>query len=99
MGSKCGKQEADYSPMAEESETTPEPGSETNAVGTIENENNRGKDDILTLDVGGQVFKTSKRTLLRAPQSKLADMANGQEVFRRQDDGSYIIDRDPERFR
>ena len=59
----------------------------------------REEDEIISLDVGGRVFKTSKKTLLKSPQSKLAGLANGQEVFPRQADGSYFIDRDPERFR
>lgn len=90
--------------MAEESEAVDEQVRNTNQTDAVEpNENNtnanRREDEIISLDVGGRVFKTSRKTLLKAPRSKLASIANGQEVFPRQGDGSYFIDRDPERFR
>ena len=48
--------------------------------------------DIISLDVGGTVFKTSRSTLLKCPGSRLANMLDSQP-----NNGTYFLDRDPER--
>ena len=56
--------------------------------------------DILTLDVGGTIFRTTRATLVKYPSSmlgKLFDPASDLPPATMAS-GNYFIDRDPERY-
>ncbi|KAL6066734.1 BTB/POZ domain-containing protein KCTD3 [Balamuthia mandrillaris] len=53
----------------------------------------------IKLDVGGQVFKTSLRNLLKEPHSFFAVMFSGAWTAQADENGCYFIDRDPKHFR
>ena len=53
----------------------------------------------LKLDVGGQLFTTSKLTLCKDSNSMLAAMFSGRHELTPGPDGSYFIDRDGTHFR
>jgi hypothetical protein len=57
--------------------------------------------DILLLDVGGTIFKTRTSTLCKYPETMLGAMFSGdmQPTKGQQADGSYFIDRSPDRFK
>jgi len=59
------------------------------------------KDEIVTLDVGGTLFKTTLTTLRQYPGSMLAamiDRSSGRAPAMKSEDGSYFIDRNPKAF-
>ena len=47
--------------------------------------------DVITLDVGGTIYKTTRTTLTRYPDSMLGAMFSGRHKLHRQDDGSIFI--------
>ena len=51
------------------------------------------------LDIGGHVYTTSTLTLTKDPQSMLAAMFSGRHSVRREEDGSFFVDRDGTHFR
>ena len=53
----------------------------------------------IKLDIGGQVFTTSRLTLTKEPNSMLAAMFSGRHSLVADSDGSYFIDRDGTHFR
>ena len=53
----------------------------------------------IKLDIGGHIYTTSVLTLTRDPQSMLASMFSGRHSVKKEDDGSYFIDRDGTHFR
>ena len=53
--------------------------------------------EILTLDVGGVRFRTSRQTLIQHSDSMLATMFLSDLPPSKMIDGAYFIDRDPER--
>ena len=57
------------------------------------------QDSKIKLDIGGQVFTTSKLTLTKDPNSMLAAMFSGRHSLVQEADGSYFIDRDGTHFR
>ncbi|XP_078681685.1 uncharacterized protein LOC144916433, partial [Branchiostoma floridae x Branchiostoma belcheri] len=58
-----------------------------------------GSNDIVTLDVGGHVYRTAMTTLTRYPDSMLGAMFGGDLGALRDDQGRYFIDRDGALFR
>ena len=46
------------------------------------------------IDVGGKIFKTSLKTLRKEPESVLASMFSEKFDLKKEDDGSFFIDRD-----
>ena len=55
-------------------------------------------EEVITLNVGGSKFTTSRTTLTGRP-SFLATMFSGRHALQASGDGSYFIDRDPTHFR
>ncbi|CAH1232510.1 KCTD21 [Branchiostoma lanceolatum] len=55
--------------------------------------------DIVTLDVGGHVYRTTITTLTRYPDSMLGAMFSGDLGTLQDDQGRYFIDRDGTLFR
>ena len=53
----------------------------------------------IKLDIGGHIYTTSVLTLTKDPQSMLAAMFSGRHSVKKEDDGSYFIDRDGTHFR
>ena len=53
----------------------------------------------IRLDIGGHLYTTSTLTLTRDPQSMLAAMFSGRHSVKKEEDGSYFIDRDGTHFR
>ena len=53
----------------------------------------------IKLDIGGHVYATSILTLTKDPQSMLAAMFSGRHSVKKEEDGSYFIDRDGTHFR
>ena len=57
-------------------------------------------DEWIKLNVGGQIFLTTKRTLLSEPNSMLANMFSGEfSPGAKDEQGAYMIDRTPEYFK
>ena len=60
-------------------------------------------DSIITIDVGGQIFKTHISTLTKFPDSLLATMFNhreeGMAPMAKTKEGDYFLDADPLHFR
>ena len=54
--------------------------------------------DHLLLNVGGEIFVTSKATLCQCPQSPLARMVRGEVKQQFDKDGNLFIDHDPKIF-
>ncbi len=57
--------------------------------------------DIITLDVGGRLFRTSRSTLVSEPNSLLSAMFDPDAEMpeaRLTDDNAFFLDRDPETF-
>ena len=54
--------------------------------------------DILHLNVGGEIFPTTKATLCFKPKSKLAKMVRGETEQLFDKDGNLFIDQDPKYF-
>ena len=52
----------------------------------------------IKLDIGGHLYTTSTLTLTRDPQSMLAAMFSGRHSVKKEEDGSYFIDRDGTHF-
>ena len=50
--------------------------------------------EVVVLNVGGQLYKTSLTTLRKDSNSLLATMFSEQHQLEKQGDGSYFIDRD-----
>jgi hypothetical protein len=59
---------------------------------------NKKTEEIVVLNVGGKRIETSKHTLTRIPGTMLQAMFSGRHRLRRDQDGSYFLDRDKERF-
>ena len=55
--------------------------------------------DVITLDIGGTIFKTTRNTLAKDPDSMLAAMFSGRFEVKPDDKGAYFIDRDGTHFR
>ncbi|KAA0161030.1 hypothetical protein FNF28_05236 [Cafeteria roenbergensis] len=56
-------------------------------------------DEIVTLNVGGTAFTTTRSTLAAVPGSLLSRLADGAPVFPLRDShGAFFIDRDPSQF-
>ena len=56
--------------------------------------------EVLTLNVGGVIYTTTRSTLLKYPDSMLGAMFNGRHVPTGYDNqGNYFIDRDGYMFR
>ena len=55
-------------------------------------------EEVITLDVGGVRYKTTKSTLTKYPDSMLGNMFGGKFALIKQADGSIFIDRDGETF-
>ena len=53
----------------------------------------------IKLDIGGHIYATSVLTLTKDPQSMLATMFSGRHSVKKEEDGSYFIDRDGTHFR
>ena len=53
----------------------------------------------IKLDIGGHLYTTSTLTLTKDPQSMLAAMFSGRHSVKKEEDGSYFIDRDGTHFR
>ena len=53
--------------------------------------------DWLKLNVGGQIFQTTRTTLLSEPNSTLANMFTNDQL-EKDDQGNYLIDRSPKYF-
>ena len=55
--------------------------------------------DIVKLNVGGEMFATSLETLKKFPNSLFANMFSGSTKLKQESDGAYFIDRDGSLFR
>ena len=53
---------------------------------------------VINLNVGGKLFATKLKTLLKEPRSMLAVMFNGQSKPDKDKDGYYFIDRSGKYF-
>ncbi|OWF39107.1 BTB/POZ domain-containing protein KCTD2 [Mizuhopecten yessoensis] len=53
----------------------------------------------LVLNIGGSDFRTTRSTLLKDPQSKLARMVSKDSPVRPDKGGKYFLDRDSHHFR
>jgi hypothetical protein len=62
-------------------------------------EYNKNSDSRLKLDVGGHQYTTSTLTLTKDANSMFAAMFSGRHSLKREEDGSYFIDRDGTHFR
>lgn len=51
------------------------------------------------LNVGGTIYRTTRSTLLKDPNSVLSAMFSGRHELEKDEDGAYSIDRDGELFR
>lgn len=51
------------------------------------------------LNVGGTIYRTTRSTLLKDPNSMLSAMFSGRHELEKDEDGAYSIDRDGELFR
>ena len=60
---------------------------------------NKIQDSCIKLNIGGHLYITSTLTLTRDPQSMLATMFSGRHSVKKEEDGSYFIDRDGTHFR
>ncbi len=60
---------------------------------------NRSNDTKVKLNIGGSVYMTSTLTLTKDPNSMLAAMFSGLHSLKKDDDGTYFIDRDGTHFR
>ena len=59
------------------------------------------KSKIISLDVGGKIFKTKFETITKYPDSALAKMFNDpgiEETLTKTENGDYFLDIDPEDF-
>ena len=54
---------------------------------------------VIHLNVGGEIFLTSKATLCSRPESNLAKMVRGETEQLFDKDGNLFIDQDPKYFR
>ena len=57
--------------------------------------------NIISLDVGGQIFKTQIETLTKYPDSALAQMFSNTEIegqLSKTENGDYFLDLDPKDF-
>ena len=60
---------------------------------------NKIQDSCIKLNIGGHLYTTSTLTLTKDPQSMLAAMFSGRHSVKKEEDGSYFIDRDGTHFR
>ncbi|KAJ3086923.1 hypothetical protein HK102_012170 [Quaeritorhiza haematococci] len=51
---------------------------------------------LVTLDIGGRIFRVYKETLRASPDSMLGKMFSGQHHVEPNADGHYFFDRDPD---
>jgi len=56
------------------------------------------REEIVSLNVGGKIFSTSKGTLMKVP-SMLQAMFSGRHSLHPKKDGTYFFDRDPKIFK
>ena len=56
------------------------------------------QENIITLNVGGQIYSTSKSTLCSQKESMLAAMFSGHYKLKKMENGSYFIDADGKHF-
>ena len=60
-------------------------------------------DSIITIDVGGEIFKTQMNTLTKFPESRLAKFLNQQDQgmapMEKLRNGAYFLDADPSYFK
>ena len=61
-------------------------------------------DSIITIDVGGQIFKSHINTLTKFPESMLAKMLNHQDqgmapIMEKTENGDYFLDANPSHFK
>eukprot|EP00057_Strongylocentrotus_purpuratus_P022553 XP_011677027.1 PREDICTED: BTB/POZ domain-containing protein KCTD4-like [Strongylocentrotus purpuratus] len=54
--------------------------------------------ELIKLSVGGKFFQTTRDTLHREPDSFFTDMLNGETMTQREANGTYLIDRDGDKF-
>ena len=55
-------------------------------------------EETVTFNVGGKVFTTTRETVLREPDSLIAQMLDGRSPAMRDENGAYFIDHDPDSF-
>jgi hypothetical protein len=60
---------------------------------------NRNAEARVQLNIGGHSYTTSTMTLTKDPASMLAAMFSGRHSLKKDDDGSFFIDRDGTHFR
>lgn len=65
-----------------------------------ESSSSQGDEEIIRLNVGGETFTTTRKTLCRVPGSMLASMFTrfADNPARQTADGTYVIDRDGRQF-
>ena len=56
------------------------------------------QENVITLNVGGQIYTTSKSTLCSQKESMLAAMFSGHHKLEKMENGSYFIDADGKHF-
>lgn len=56
------------------------------------------EEDIVRLNVGGRLFTTTRGTLRKCPESKLALLFSGCHELGKDDTGAYFLDRDGDAF-
>jgi len=67
--------------------------------GPLNEQHSSACQDIVELNVGGEIFVTLKDTLTRYPGTYLADLVTGNIPAVKDGKGRYFIDRDPTHFR
>eukprot|EP01126_Amoeba_proteus_P042509 TRINITY_DN4621_c0_g1_i2.p2 TRINITY_DN4621_c0_g1~~TRINITY_DN4621_c0_g1_i2.p2 ORF type:complete len:189 (+),score=65.07 TRINITY_DN4621_c0_g1_i2:71-568(+) len=60
---------------------------------------NKDVEDIIELNVGGTVVETTRTTLTSVSDSMLAAMFSGRHELKKDNQGRYFLDRDPEVFK
>jgi len=58
-----------------------------------------GTENRVKLNVGGQIFVTTRSTLMRYRDSMLASIVSGLFTMEKDPEGAFFIDRDPTNFR
>ena len=56
------------------------------------------QENVITLNIGGQLYSTSKSTLCSQQESMLAAMFSGYHQLKKMENGSYFIDADGKHF-
>ncbi|KAI1710731.1 BTB/POZ domain-containing protein [Ditylenchus destructor] len=60
--------------------------------------NSANNSNWIRLNVGGEIFQTTKQTLSRHPDSYLARLVNGDLPSDKDESGAYVVDRSPKHF-